>query len=79
MTNQIPPLVLAALHQGNKIEAIKIIRAQRGIGLKDAKDVVDAYIRENPALKERMKERKSSAPPVILFVILAAVLIWFFR
>lgn len=39
--------VVAALQQGNKIEAIRQLRVQRGIGLKDAKDAIDAHLREH--------------------------------
>ena len=42
---------VAALHQGNKVEAIKLVRAERGIGLKEAKDLVDAYLESNLAVK----------------------------
>ena len=38
----VPPAVLAALHQGHKIEAIRLLREHSGLGLKEAKDVVDA-------------------------------------
>jgi hypothetical protein len=38
----LPPDVMEALQQGNKIEAIKRLREQTGLGLKEAKDVVDA-------------------------------------
>ncbi len=38
----VPPAVLAALHQGQKIEAIRLLREHTGLGLKEAKDVVDA-------------------------------------
>ena len=38
----LPPEVAEALRQGNKVEAIKRLRAQTGLGLKEAKDVVDA-------------------------------------
>ena len=42
---------ISALHQGNKIEAIKIVREERNIGLKDAKDAVEDYIRSQPVLQ----------------------------
>lgn len=41
---------LAALHEGRKIDAIKILRAERGLGLKEAKEEVDAYLRDHPEL-----------------------------
>jgi len=37
------PEVLNALDSGNKIQAIKVLREKRGIGLQEAKDIVDAY------------------------------------
>ena len=38
-----PPSVVDALSRGNKIEAIKLLREHTGLGLKEAKDAVDAY------------------------------------
>lgn len=35
--------VVEALGQGRKIEAIRMLRRQTGLGLKDAKDAIDAY------------------------------------
>ena len=35
-------LLARALRSGNKINAIKIIREARGIGLKEAKDLIDS-------------------------------------
>jgi len=35
--------VLNAIHAGRKIDAIKLLRKERGLGLKEAKDIVDAY------------------------------------
>jgi Ribosomal protein L7/L12 C-terminal domain len=46
-----PPLsaaALAAIQQGRTIEAIKIVRQERGIGLKEAKDIVDGYVHSRP-------------------------------
>lgn len=37
------PEVLAALEAGRKIDAIKELRAQRGIGLKEAKEIIDRH------------------------------------
>ena len=34
--------VLALVHSGKKIEAMKMYRKQTGVGLKDAKEVIDA-------------------------------------
>lgn len=40
--NALPDDVIAAIRQGNKIEAIKLLRAKTGLDLKGAKDLVDA-------------------------------------
>ncbi len=39
----LPVEVVAALERGRKIEAIKLLRELRGIGLKEAKGAVDDY------------------------------------
>ena len=41
----LPPDVLAALDEGQIIEAIKRLRAATGLGLKEAKDLIDAHQR----------------------------------
>ena len=42
----LPGVVRATLLAGNKIEAIKLYRRATGVGLKEAKDAVDAAERE---------------------------------
>ncbi len=75
-----PPLpseALAALERGNKIEAIKIVRAAQGIGLKEAKDAVEAHARDHPIGASRGSPglvREASGKPLwILVLIVAAV------
>lgn len=41
----LPPDVLAAIDNGQLIEAIKRLRAATGLGLKEAKDLIDAHQR----------------------------------
>lgn len=38
----LPAQVLAELARGNKIQAIKLLRKAKGLGLKEAKDAIDA-------------------------------------
>lgn len=38
-----PPAAADALRRGNKIEAIRIVREHHGIGLKEAKDLVEQH------------------------------------
>lgn len=49
----LPAAAVAALRQGNKIEAIKIVRVEFGLGLKEAKDAVEAHERAHPAAPDR--------------------------
>lgn len=44
----LPADVLAALERGKTIDAIKLLRAATGLGLKEAKDLVDAHLRGRP-------------------------------
>jgi ribosomal protein L7/L12 len=43
----LPPEVLSALEQGNKIDAIRLMREKTGLGLKEAKEAVDGYDHTN--------------------------------
>src|SRR5437764_14638715 len=45
LRNTAPPAVLDALRRGRKIEAIKLYREAAGVGLKEAKDYVEAIER----------------------------------
>lgn len=41
----LPPDVVAAIESGRRIEAVKLLRESRGLGLAEAKEAVDAYAR----------------------------------
>jgi len=45
----LPFAVTHALRSGNKLEAIRLMREKGGLGLREAKDAVDAFERENSA------------------------------
>jgi ribosomal protein L7/L12 len=45
----LPADVLAALQRGSSIEAIKLLRESTGLGLKEAKDIIDQHLKGNPA------------------------------
>ncbi len=66
----IPVDAIAALEHGNKIEAIKITRMQNGLGLKESKDAIEAYLDRNPALNERFKLASSSGGNGMLYVLI---------
>ena len=49
-----PSAAISALLQGNKLEAIKIVRQERNIGLKEAKAAVENYVRSRPAAQSSL-------------------------
>lgn len=63
----LPSAAVAALRQGNKIEAIKIVRVERNLGLKEAKDCVEDYVRRDPSLKKKMEEVQAEARKGFVF------------
>ena len=66
-----------ALRAGNKIEAIKLYRAATGLGLKEAKDALDAMTAENspgkrlPSATGRVIERRRFSPVLALLALAA--------
>ena len=62
----LPVAAIAALHEGRKIEAIRIVRRERGVDLKDAKQAVDAYLRSQPALDASLDARQAGATRAVL-------------
>jgi len=58
---------IAALHCGNKIEAIKITREERGIGLKEAKDAIEDYVRSQPSLQSSFAAAQAETKRSALF------------
>ena len=71
----LPAAAIAALHEGRKIDAIKIVRRERGVELKTAKDEVDAYIRSQPALEAELDARQAGATRAFLGWIAGAALV----
>jgi ribosomal protein L7/L12 len=52
--------VVAALTAGGKIEAIKLLREENGAGLKEAKDIIDAYLASRPDLSAAMNAEQQA-------------------
>lgn len=48
-----PDAARAALEQGRKLEAVKLVREYRGTDLKEAKEQVDAFIAGQPHLQAK--------------------------
>jgi hypothetical protein len=69
----LPPAAVSALHQGQKIQAIKIVRTVHSLGLKEAKDLVDAYIAGTPELDAIFPVR-SGMPGWVFFLLIVTVI-----
>ena len=66
----------------NAIGAIKVVRQERNIGLKEAKEAVETYIASEPALKKKMDQVLATAKQrfirwLIGFLVLAAGIAYF--
>ena len=71
------------LWKGDVIAAIKVVRAERNLGLKEAKDLVDAYIRSQPSLRQKMEQVQAEAwqklkRGLLVALIFAAAAAYFF-
>jgi ribosomal protein L7/L12 len=66
-----------ALKQGRMIEAIKLTRVASNLGLKDAKDQVDAYLLQHPEIMmQKSQLSQESSIRFIIILIGAALLFW---
>ena len=78
--SELSPEIIRAIEAGRKIDAIKQLRAERGIDLKEAKTIIDqevaAYRQANPNYEERT--RSGGFSTIIAFVMLAAILYFVF-
>jgi ribosomal protein L7/L12 len=63
--------VLTHLRQGRKIEAIKVYRQATGVGLKDAKDAVDALGKQHGIAAS------GSGCAGVLCLVVVAMLVWY--
>lgn len=72
----LPAAAVDALQRGAVIEAIKLVRAERGLGLKESRDAVDRYLAEHQELKARLAGEQRAAERRVLGrlgILLAAV------
>lgn len=82
------PLPLEAvtlLDEGRVIEAIKVVRKAEGLGLREAKQRVDAHIAQEPILQVKIETQQRAARRKFFFwfvvvdlLITAAVIYWLF-
>lgn len=82
--NDLPTEAVTALNAGRMIEAIKVIRFRKNLGLKEAKDAAELYLRNNPNVKSQFDAAQAESRSggfiwLIIVVAIAAGLYFFFR
>lgn len=77
----LPPNVIEAIETHQKIEAIKRLRDERRLSLKEAKELVEAYQRNHPdpAVRHKAATQEASFGLGAFFVILLVLagIAWF--
>jgi len=81
--DSLPAPVRDALSKGNKIEAIRLLREQTGLGLKEAKDAVEAFEDAQPATADglapgEVSRSGSRAWPMVLLILVIVAGYYFF-
>ena len=81
---ELPTEALSALQAGNKIEAIKLVRVAAGLGLKDAKDLVERYVATQPGLQQQMnaagaEQGRKLIFALVVFIAIGAAVYFFLR
>ena len=74
-TRELPDAVIAALTNGRKIEAIKILRGEWDMDLKDAKGAVDQYLssRNSSQALRRAPTTEAGTGRMLWFVLVVIV------
>ena len=73
---ELPADVLAELRANRRITAIKLLRAHQGIGLKEAKEVVDVYLEKHPASTRPQAPETEGGDGRILILIIGVGIIY---
>ncbi|MEJ2533654.1 MAG: ribosomal protein L7/L12 [Halioglobus sp.] len=73
---ELPDDVVVELEAGRKISAIKKLRTHRGIGLKDAKEIVDGYIEKHPTNSTLQPPRAETGIGRIVTLVIGVGLIY---
>ena len=64
---KLPPEAVSALHRGSKIDAIKVVRTQLGVDLKEAKRLVEQFLRAEPSVQASFDEMRARSEPSTLW------------
>ena len=80
-SRELPAAAIAALTQGHKIEAIKILRQEWGLGLKEGKAAVDAYVEARPELATQFQGASTGVKRLnmwLLVLLIAGLILYSF-
>jgi Ribosomal protein L7/L12 C-terminal domain len=69
----LPLEAVSALHRGNKIEAIKVVREQQGVDLKEAKHRVEQFLRAEPSIQASFDEVRARSGQGALWWVAAII------
>ena len=67
--------VISLMQQGRKIEAIKVAREEHGLGLAEAKDMVEAWARAHPEQIPAAEPTSGGGRWILLLVVAVAILL----
>jgi len=81
----LPVEAVTLLHEGKVIEAIKVVRRAEVLGLKEAKDRVDAHLAQEPLLRVQIETQQRAMRRkfflwflIVDLVITAGIIYWLF-
>ena len=77
-SQQLPTAAIEALTRGHKIDAIKILRQESGLGLREAKDAVDSYVQSRPELASQFQSVRTRNTGLNLWLVALFVTIFLF-
>lgn len=66
VTSPLSDTVLSALQRGQMGDAIRLLRFEQDIGVNDAKQQIDAYLKKEPRLRHRIDQLETDAREGIL-------------
>ena len=76
VSEPLPMAAVTALYNGSKIKAIRLVRETKGIGLKDAKEIVEQYLSDQPAVRNRLQSIQAEAGRrLLIWLIVIAMLV----
>ncbi len=73
---ELPAEVVAEIEANRKVAAIKLLRKRMGIGLKEAKELVDAYTEKNPPVSTPIVAKTDTGIGRIIILIIGVSAIY---